>query len=540
MKEFIGKYKLSFFAAAAAGSLRSIAALFVAVLVSRMAEIVTARDRDAWGPFFLLCASYYLCYLFLYYLSKRLQLRTLQRWRTDFKDRLFHAVLSMDYLSFSGAAQGTFLSRLTNDVNVLEEQYCREILETVYNVASFLFTVCFMSALNLPLTALLLLLLALYYVLSKRINGKLSDYQLSYVKARERETASLQELTQGFRAAAQYGAGERLHARHAAIVEEAEHASLRYSVAFTFLTLFNNHIEPFLCVLILLSGALSAGGSAGVAGVLAMTQLAGSLVKPAAAFGTSYSRLKSSRKVRLQEEETLAAGREGETEWNGSHACRGDIVLSDVSFSYDGNKQVLSHADAVFKEGGKYAVIGKSGEGKTTLIKLILNLQKPESGRITIGGTDYASLTPGDLAGGIAYLGQDIYLFRDTLKNNITLGREGDFEKAAEYANIGTLIGKLKEGDASLAKEDGSNFSGGEKQRIAIARAVYTDKPVMLLDEFSSALDEGNSRQIERNLLSGKNQTVLVITHKLKKEDYGLYDAVYELKDRKLTAVKNG
>ena len=206
------------------------------------------------------------------------------------------------------------------------------------------------------------------------------------------------------------------------------------------------------------------------------------------------------------------------------------IELQNVFFSY-GEKAILKDFSVCFEHGKKYAIVGKSGNGKTTLLNLLLKNIEPGEGTITIGNVDYRKLSREKIQSMIAYVSQDSFLFHNTVYNNICLENDKSlewFKEVSKKCFVDKVTEKLPEKDETVVTYSG-NLSEGEKQRISIARAVYTEKPILLLDEYTSAIDPDLSEKLEEMILGDPEKTIIVVTHKLKVEDYAKYDKVISI-----------
>lgn len=197
-----------------------------------------------------------------------------------------------------------------------------------------------------------------------------------------------------------------------------------------------------------------------------------------------------------------------------------DIRFDSVTFSYDKNI-VLDNVYMEMKEGTLTAIVGPSGSGKSTLLRLIARFYDPQQGKVLFGGSDVSEMDPEKLMKKISMVFQDVYLFQDTIGNNIRYGRENatqaEIEEAAKEACCHDFIMKLPQGYDTMIGEGGSTLSGGERQRISIARAILKNAPVILLDEATSSLDPENEVEMQRaiNRLI-KKRTVIMIAHRLK------------------------
>ncbi len=205
----------------------------------------------------------------------------------------------------------------------------------------------------------------------------------------------------------------------------------------------------------------------------------------------------------------------------GSADNRPDIMLSvrDVNFSYSGGRKVLEHFSMDIPRGSFVAVTGESGCGKSTLAKLLLGFYPPEKGQLWIDGKAYSELTLKEIRERISYVPQEPYLYETTIAENIAYGRYGagpdEIVAAAKAANAHDFIMQLPEGYDTVLGERGNTLSGGEKQRIAIARAIIRNAPVILLDEATSALDNESETLVQDAIKALKGgRTILMIAHR--------------------------
>lgn len=200
--------------------------------------------------------------------------------------------------------------------------------------------------------------------------------------------------------------------------------------------------------------------------------------------------------------------------------ANGSITFKDVHFAYDANRPILKGLSFEVPAGKTVAVVGPSGAGKSTISRLLYRFYDVQQGEILIDGQNIRDVTQKSLRNAIGMVPQDTVLFNDTIAYNIRYGRleatDRDVEAAAEIAQIGTFIRNLPDGFKTMVGERGLKLSGGEKQRVAIARTILKAPPILILDEATSALDTTTEREIQAALdVVSKNRTTLVIAHRL-------------------------
>ena len=218
----------------------------------------------------------------------------------------------------------------------------------------------------------------------------------------------------------------------------------------------------------------------------------------------------------------------------------GEITFEHVSFSYDAHQSVLRNIDLTIKPGSKTALVGESGEGKTTLTNLLLRLYEPGKGTIQIDSQNIAEITQLSLRRNIAVVFQDPSLFSGTIRENIGYAlpnaSQKQIESAAKAANAHEFISKLEKGYDTEIGERGLKLSGGQKQRIAIARALLKDAPILVLDEATSSLDSRSEHMVQEALERlMKGRTTIIIAHRLSTIQH--VDQIVTLRDGKIDEV---
>ncbi|MEZ5178715.1 MAG: ABC transporter ATP-binding protein [Acidimicrobiales bacterium] len=200
---------------------------------------------------------------------------------------------------------------------------------------------------------------------------------------------------------------------------------------------------------------------------------------------------------------------------------RGAVRFEDVRFAYDvGRDHVLHGLDIDVPAGETHAIVGATGSGKSTVVKLLLRLYEPTSGRITLDGQPISDLTFTSLRGAMGFVAQDVFLFHGTVRENLTYGRpdatDEEVRRAAELAEAATFIEAMPQGYDTLVGERGQKLSGGQRQRLTIARAILRDPAVLVLDEATSAVDNETEAAIQRSLEKvSAGRTTIVIAHRL-------------------------
>jgi ATP-binding cassette, subfamily B, bacterial len=198
----------------------------------------------------------------------------------------------------------------------------------------------------------------------------------------------------------------------------------------------------------------------------------------------------------------------------------GEIQIEDLEFSYRTGPQVLNGVSISIPAGSTVGIVGSTGSGKSTLVKLLLRLYEPQAGGISIDGIPISTLRTEDLRGAMGLVSQDVFLFHGTVRENIVYGSweatEEQVLRASRLAEAHDFITRLPSGYDTIVGERGQKLSGGQRQRIAIARAILKDPPILILDEATSSVDNETEAAIQRSLdRISRDRTTIAIAHRL-------------------------
>ena len=223
---------------------------------------------------------------------------------------------------------------------------------------------------------------------------------------------------------------------------------------------------------------------------------------------------------------------QGVSEVEDVFSFQNQIEVRDVSFAYD-NKTVLKHANFVIEKGKKYLIKGVSGAGKSTLMNLLAKTYDNYEGKILADGVDYMKIKEAAFHDKVSFIYQNVFLFEDSIRNNITLYKDIPMDTVAaavKACDLTELIANQENGMEQVLKENGKNLSGGQRQRISIARAIAKKSDILFVDEGTSSLNEELGREIEKVFLS-LEQTVVAISHRYYEGISEQYDYVLEIKN---------
>lgn len=436
------------------------------------------------------------------------------RGRADLAEKLRR--LPLGY--FARRDPGDLVNMIMGDFLLLETAISHQVPQMVGGlvlpVIAFV-GLCFWNPLMAVAMFVSLPVAALVLVLSTRLQNLLSQ---KHMRAKIDAGNRIQEYMNGIRVIKAYNLTGDRFARLESAFRSFMKESIRIEAALgPFAMLAISLIRLGLTLMVVLGVHLMIGGTLDPVTFVGFLIVGTRVYDPLTAallnfFLFRYFTLAGRRILDLMEEPEMTG--------DGDVPERHDIELKNVTFGY-GDEPVLRDLSLTFPQGKLTALVGPSGCGKTTLMKVMARFYDPQSGTVLFGGADERGLDPEKLMKRISFVFQDVYLFRDTVRNNIAFGREGateaEVEEAAKRACAHDFIMRLPQGYDTMVGEGGSTLSGGEKQRISIARALLKDAPVVLLDEATASLDPENEVEVQRAINAlVEGRTVVVIAHKLR------------------------
>lgn len=446
-----------------------------------------------------------------------------QRVIYDLRERLYTHIQSLSMSFFDSRRTGDLMSRVTNDVNSLQQLITSGVMEIFTDAFTFVVIVGILFYTDWQLTALLLTTFPLMVFTTQkfgtRIRGAYRDVQeqMAHVNEHLQETISSIRLVQSF-ANEKYEVGRFNKWNHSSMQANINAVRL-WSIFFPLIDVMNRlgHVViiGFGARQVML-GRLSVGT---LVSFLAYLQL---LHQPVRRFSRVMNTIQQAaasgeRIFEILDTKPEVVEKLGAIELP---PIQGNIRFEDVSFAYDVDEVVLHNLSLNIEPGMTVALVGPSGAGKTTITSLLTRFYDPDEGCVTVDGNDVRDVTFESLRGQMGIVSQEILLLHGTVKENIAYGMPGAsdeaIEAAAQVANAHRFIVDLPQGYETIVGERGMKLSGGQRQRLAIARAVLKNPRILILDEATSQLDSESEHLIQQaldRLLEGR--TSLVVAHRL-------------------------
>ena len=534
MRQFYRRNGWRFVLAVAQTVLLTAANLMISWLIQQIIDLTTGADTGfTLSQILVLTVAALgleiLAFAFAYHAKPKLIARGIGQ----YQEYVFSQLCKKGISAFSGENTALYISALSNDSTAIETNYLANIfviLDSAVLCAGALALMFYYS----PLLTVISVGLSLMPLLASLLTGNLVAKAEKQVSDRnEAYMTTLKDSLVGFSVIKSFRAESqmrRLFAEKVREVSDAKCLRRKMSILVQMLSVSAGSIVQFGVFLIGAYLSLSGAGlSAGT--VLVFVQLLNFVIQPVGSIPQALAECKAARALMEKAADALAENVRQEGTAVKTQLCSG-ITLRDLSFAYEQEKPILSGLNVTFEAGKSYAVVGASGSGKSTLLNLLMASDPSYTGSICFDGTELRQLSGEALYGMVSVIQQNVFIFNASIRDNITMF--SDFpreavERAIEMSGLSALI--EARGEDYLCGENGSGLSGGEKQRISIARSLLKQSQVLLADEATAALDARTAYQVSSAILDLSGLTRIVVTHALDEALLKRYDCILTLKN---------
>ena len=505
--------------------------IIISLMLEKIMAIATAKNLDALYEqgimFLVLLVLSILMYILVIYLKPKYQKKAI----TQYKNNIYGCILDKNIANFNKHNTSTYISALTNDVTKIEQSYLFSAFDLITNITLLLTTMVIMLIYCPLLTLAGIGLSLLPFIGAIIVGGKLAFHE----KEISDQNASFMHFVKdnliGFSTVKVFKSENKikeLFIKNNDILENKKASKTKTLVLMEMVQTVLSLVSQFGVFFIGAYISITTGDIAPSV-ILLFVQLMNYIISPLMQIPSSLSKrlackplfIKISEIIQIESDNNLGVEIEEINE----------ITVSNLKFMYD-DKVILKEINHKFKKNKSYAIVGTSGSGKTTLINLLLGKYNNYSGDIYYNNADIKNISLDSLFEIASFVEQNVFVFDDSIINNITMYSNIDEELLKEAINKSGLAKLIDEkGPDYRCGENGCNLSGGEKQRISIARALVKKSQLLLLDEATSALDNETSSSITNNLLRINNTTKIMITHRLDEEILNQFDEIVVMKN---------
>ena len=534
INQFYKKNKLNFLLAFTEVIFVTVIALVISWLLQQIIDLIAgANSKYKLYQLAIIGGSILLITFIAYLISYFSKPKFITKGISQYKEYIFESITKKKISAFLGEDSSKYISGLTNDINTIEKGY----LWNTFQILSS--SILFLGALGLmlyysPILTAIAIGLSLIPVLFAILTGnKMAKAEKEVSNQNEVYTATLKDTLGGFSVIKSFKVeAEIIKSFKENVKKLANSQSKKYKMQIL-MEMFGNVAGIFVQLGIFVIGAYFALSGKGITAgtTLIFVQLLNYILNPI----NTIPQLLAERKAAKGLIEKMAKELEQNVREDNNlsiNSLSNEISVKDLHFGYTEEKEILHGINCNFKLGKKYAIVGTSGSGKSTLLNLLMASHSNYSGSILYDNHEMKNINSDSLYDIQSIIQQNVFIFNTTIKNNITMFQnfsDDEITKAIEMSGLKALI--EEKGLDYICGENGSGLSGGEKQRISIARSLLRKSQVLLVDEATAALDAETAYNVSNSILNLDGVTSIVVTHSLEEGLLKQYDEIITLKN---------
>nr|WP_300002906.1 ABC transporter ATP-binding protein [Tissierella sp.] len=538
MKELLLRKKSRFIFYLIACFIPVVDSVLINLAVSLIIGSVESQDLDRFFTIVAVTLGIIIFGTLMYILSRFMRITFMRDILLDVRVLAFDKILGSSYKQFSSKSRESYISNLINDINIFENEFFLKLINVIYRGGVFVVSIIIIGFLDIKFALISLVASIVLFVISKSFEKKTVRLQEEVSESNEDISIELSNTFNGLEILKLNNIEDRFLKNSLKSITVLEKKKFSYNVY----TNSQRQIMEFLGFgfligsIIYISSLISQGMTFTKATFI--IQLSNGCIWHITSILPLFNELKSSAnifdKITKREEVPIDSSREKHFNFDK------EIKVRNLTFDY-GEKEIFKDVSFNIEKGKKYLLKGASGAGKSTLIKLLSMVYNDYQGDIETDGLNYNLIKETSLNDKVSFIYQDVFLFEDSIFNNIALYKDYSEEEvlnAAHRAGLDSLLRKKEAGIEEKLMENGKNLSGGERQRISIARAIIKKSQILFVDEGTSSLDEELGRLVEDTILS-LDSTVISISHRYYEGITEKYDYVLEIKNGKLEQYKS-
>lgn len=514
---------------------KSLVGVGLAAFLGNIIDVFTEGRVELFPKMLISCALFIIIEVIIFFVDGIVSAKYTEKTVDNIRVDIFNNIMRKDISDFSSNNTGSYLSILSNDILIIKTDFIDSLFSLIFQVLSFISTLILMLSISVPVTLIILFMAFLNFFSTALLSNKIVKEKGNYSEKLEQVTKIAKEIFSGFEVVKNFnimGKMRRIYHYQSRLVEEKRALCLILMNIVDIISVVWGSITYLMVLLICGFGVYK--GTMTVGTVIIVTQLINSVTSPIGQIIYLVNSILSVKEI-AHKISSIVENEEVDTDTKKVRVQNPkEIIIDNLNFSYESKKNVLNNVNFKFEQGKKYAIVGRSGSGKSTLIKLIMRYYKEYTGQILLNGADIRDISKENFYNLFSIIEQKVFMFDGTIKQNICLYNKYPKRKVFEVVKkcgLLDVINNLEDGINTKIGESGDLLSGGEKQRISIARALLRETPIMILDEFTSSLDNETSSMIENLLLDIPEITLISITHKLIKSVLNKYDEIIVMKD---------
>lgn len=527
-KQFHKNNRMNFIMTIFSLILCSVMNIAMAFMLQFFIEAVEYNSYEVLKKGFTIGTTYLIIYAMFSFLQRNYKNAYIRKATSQFKDYIFEKMLSKSISQFGNGASAKFISAFSNDLASIETNYLAGTLNLILTVMFFVGAAIASLYIQWKLAIPILAVSLISIVISLKYGEKLVEKEKETSEENMDFVAQVKDLLNGFIVIKSFKAEKEVLQIFRKKNTKLEATKQGRRVTSDTVSIYSDISAIIVNIMIFALGFFLAFKNVMSIGmVIAFIQLGNFILHPVRYLAPQLSNRKAAIKL-IERISDVIEKEEKKKEGSQLMNFEKDIVFRNLNFSYGEEQTVLENINLCFEKGKSYAIVGGSGSGKSTLFKLLLGHHTDYQGDLLIDGIPIKEIDLDSLYDQISIIQQDVFLFDSSIKDNITMFRSFDETKvmnAIEQAGLTSLI--EEKGEDYSCGEGGKNLSGGEKQRVSIARCLVRGTPILLMDEATASLDNNIAQMVENKILSMENLTRIIVTHRFNEAIMRKYDEIF-------------
>lgn len=492
-------------------------------------DIITASDLKQAIWISLYMVFFWILAVVMTYFSSCYQAKLIKVLNTDMRGRMLERISNLSYDEYEKKEPGEYASWLVNDITQIENNSIVPFCTAVESLSTALFALIALFVIHPVVLAACCVCSVMFSIVPKIFEKSLTQISTQLSAANESFSQRVFNTIQGFEVFVVANQRNEMSKRLRGMYLDLEERKLKLRRKNAEMIMYSHSIYRISDLGVsVLTSIMALLQMVEMGAVFSISNISNRFLTGIDTFLANWVMVKSSRGIFAKFQDLP----QPEKKQSCPQITR-QIELQDLCIRY-GEKVILEHVNMQFDIGKKYALVGESGSGKSSIVRAIIGLSNHYTGKILLDGVDKTGYDSDSIFSQFSYISQNVYLFNDTLRYNLTLGQsysDQQIMEALSYVNLTEFVQSLPEGLDTLIGDSGKNISGGQRQRIVITRALLEKKKIFIMDEGTSALDQKNAQAIEQLILSNPEFTLILITHHLDEEHIEQFAKIYRLTD---------
>lgn len=509
--------------------------VYIAFFLKRAVDATTSGNLDQLRLIIIQTALIIMVYIIIGILGKRIRASFIMHGMINYKNSIIKAMLKKELKDFRNSNTGSYISMLTNDINIIQSDYINGILDMIANFMLFFAGLISMIAINYKMLIIVVVISFVPTVIASLfgnpINKRLDALSIANIKY----TSLIKDVFSGFTVIKSFNVEREIYKVGEKANSEVETSRSRHYLMSETSNLIVG-ATSFLIVIVTFSlgGYWVVKGVLTVGSLMAFVQLLNLLLDPIQKIGEGMNKIKAAKGI-MNKIDNIVMKSEDKTDLVIKKHFSNNIAINNLTFEYLEGNTVLDNINTKFEKNKSYAIVGASGSGKSTFVKLLLGYYENYKGTIDIDGNNIEDIDKASLYELISVIQQDVFIFDDSIKNNIALYKEYSDEEIKEVIELAGMQDFVDiKGLDYLCGENGNALSGGQNQRISIGRALIKRTPILIMDEAMASLDPHTALKLENQIQKLKGMTRIIVTHNISEDALRGYDEIIFMKNGRI------